>query len=193
MKVKEFKEGKKEYYIEGLCFIIPLALLRKTPSVEFYHIDGVMKNLGAIDKVVHQKGAYSPNIKGHTRKDKPWYMHLGQEDNLVVHEGKRIVELYSKKHQKVEKFEVTSHTIKHKGKVIFKGPAVFGWPKFVFHRIQSPQGSISTNYAKHFKAFDIKTNFNIYELNTKTGEYKVLREGHVDQSPKKNKNFKAKI
>lgn len=173
------KNSKKTWIVKDLVFVIPLKLLRKTPSVEFYNIEGVIKNLSAIDKVIHQVGAISPSIKGH--KTKYWYMHPDQEDNLVVHEGKRIVELYSRKHGKIEKFECTSKSIKWNGKLIYKGPVVLGWPTRVFHRIKSPKGSISTNYAKHYSKFDIRTNFNIYDLDIKNGEYKIVRHGHMDQ------------
>lgn len=179
------EELKKTWVYDGLCFIIPLRLLRKTPNVTFYNIPDVMKHLHAIDKVIHEKGAKSPMIKGD--KKHYWYMHREQQDQLIVHEGKRIVELYSTKHGKIEKFEVTSHSIKHKGKIIFKGAAILGWPTRVFHRITSPEGSISTNYAKHYKHFDIKTNFNIYDLDEKTGKYWVVREGHKDQPKHVNK------
>lgn len=170
---------KKTWVYKDLCFIIPLKILRNTPNVTFYIIPDVKKNLGAIDKVIHKKGAKSPMIKGD--KKHYWYMHPCQEDQLIVHEGKRIIELYSRKHGKVEKFEVTSDKIKHNGKVIFKGAGILSWPTYVFHRIHSPNGSISTNYAKHYSGFSIRTNFNIYDLNPKTGEYHVVRAGHLDQ------------
>lgn len=178
----ELKEGKKTYIIKDMVFIIPLKILRQTPNVKFYNVMGVIRNLSAIDKVVHKKGAVSPAVKGHdTKKERYWYMHHHQEDNLLVHEGKRIVELFERKHGKIEKFEVTSHSVKHKGKVIYKGAAILGWPTKVFHRITSPEGSISTNYAKHYKGFDIRTNFNIYSLDEKTGKFETIREGHKDQ------------
>ncbi|MDY0143097.1 MAG: hypothetical protein RBR97_14505 [Bacteroidales bacterium] len=43
------------------------------------------------------------------------------------------------------------------------------------------EGSASINLATHHDMFDIKTNFNIYDLNTETREYKLLREGFKDQ------------
>lgn len=170
---------KKTWVYKDLAFIIPMKLLRKTPAVEFYTIPEVMKHLDAIDKVIHQPGAKSPMIKGDTKHY--WYMHTDQEDKLVVHEGRRIVELYSHKHKQVEKFEVSSHSIKHRGRIIYKGAGILGWPKHVFHRIESPEGSISTNYAKHLKNFDIRTNFNIYDLDIKNNTHSIVREGHKDQ------------
>jgi len=186
----KFPDGKKTYYIKDLVFIIPLHLLRKTPSVEFYNIHGVLTRLSAIDKVIHQKGAHSPTVKG-SKVKRPWYMHEYQEDNLVVHEGRRIVDLYTHKHGKIETFETTSKYVKHNGKIIFEGSTIIGWPTHVFHRVKSPQGSISTNYAKHYKHFDIKTNFDIYDLDIKTGKYKVIRAGHKDQ-PRAAHKYHAK-
>ena len=81
----------------------------------------------------------------------------------------------------MEKFEVTAHNIKHDGKVIFKGAGILGWPKKVFHRIKSPKGSISTNYAKHHKNFDLKHNFNIYDIDVKTNKHILVRDGYKDQ------------
>jgi hypothetical protein len=170
---------KKTSYFNDLCFIIPLKLLRKTPNVEFYTIPKVTQNLSAVDKVIHKKGAKSPQIKGD--KKHYWYMHPHQQDQLIVHEGKRIVELYSKKHGKIETFEVTSKGVKHNKTYLYKGPCIFGWPRNVFHRVTSPIASISTNYARHYKGFDIKTNFNIYDIDETKGTHWVVREGHKDQ------------
>ena len=176
----DFKNIEKKTWIyKDLAFIIPMKLLRKTPSVEFYTIPEVIKHLDAIDKVIHAPGAKSPMIKGD--KNHYWYMHDAQEDKIVVHEGKRIIELYSHKHKKIEKFEVTAHTIKHGGKIIFKGAGILGWPKKVFHKIASPNGSISTNYAKHYSNFDLKHNFNIYDIDVKINKHTLIRDGYKDQ------------
>ena len=52
----------------------------------------------------------------------------------------------------------------------------------VFHRIKSgPEGSKSLNFAVRYEGFDIRTNFNIYDLDVDSGEYSVAREGHKDQ------------
>ncbi len=57
------------------------------------------------------------------------------------------------------------------------------WPCGVFHRIVScpEQGSGSVNFAVRYEGFNIRTNFNIYDLDTESGKYKVIREGHLDQ------------
>ena len=165
---------KKVYYINDMCFYIPFKKLRNTPNVEFDLIVGVIDNLASIDRVKHEKEAYSPTIEGHD--DWFWYMHPNQEDNLVVFEGTRLVELYTKEHNQIEKFEVTPNYVKHNDNFVYEGRCVFGWPINVFHRIRSPQGSVSANFAKHFEGFDIRTNFNIYDLNASDFKLYVINK-----------------
>jgi hypothetical protein len=162
----------------GLCFVRPLPPLRTTPSVEFNAVP-MIEGLSAIDRVKHFPGAFSPSVAG--SEDRPWYMHPDQEDNLLVCHGLRIVELYSAEHGKMERFEVTPNELRHEGKVVYSGLHIFGWPVDVFHRVHSPEGSVSLNFARHFVNFDIKTNFNIYDLDVETGAYQVRRAGHLDQ------------
>lgn len=164
---------------EGLYQIIPLEVLRRTKSVYFDNIP-IIEGLSAIDRVIHEPHAFSPGSIGEVSR--PWYMHPHQDDNLLVLFGTRIVELYTKEHGKVETFEVTPQEVRMNGEVIFEGAALFGWPPYVFHRVESKeQGSASLNFARHFEGFDIKTNFTIYDLDTETGAYRVIREGHLDQ------------
>ncbi|MBT4384939.1 hypothetical protein HOD30_04290 [Candidatus Peregrinibacteria bacterium] len=166
--------------IAGLCFVIPLAEIRSTPSVQFHNIPGIVEGLSAVDRVEHQAGAQSPSI-AEDDCARPWYMHPNQEDNLIVFEGKRVVDLYNIAHAKVETFEVYKNKLLHNGEIIHEGAHIFGWPTDVFHRVQSPDGSLSMNFARHFDGFDIKSNFNIYDLDEASGEYRVLRAGHLDQ------------
>ncbi|HHS99576.1 MAG TPA: hypothetical protein ENK73_01850 [Thiomicrospira sp.] len=170
---------QRQVYIEHLCFIIPLKPLRATPNVNFFSVEGVVEGLSGVDLVIHQPGGKSPLIEND--ETWYWYMHTDQEDKLVVHQGKRIVELYSKKHGHSETFEVTAEGIFHNGKEIYKGSAILGWEPYVFHRVHSPEGSISTNYAKRLDGFNLDTNFNIYQLDCKTGEYEMARLGSLDQ------------
>jgi hypothetical protein len=59
---------------------------------------------------------------------------------------------------------------------------MLSWPTHVFHRVLSgPEGSAAVNLAYHHEGFDIRNNFSIYDLNTDTGDYSVIRAGHLDQ------------
>lgn len=172
---------KRQDIVPGVAYIMPLEVLRQTPDVLFHNLpQDLTKEIAAIDRVEHGVGAYSP-----IAKDMPelraWYMHPHQEDNLLVLCGQRNIDLYTVEHGKMEQFESTPHFIKHNGKLVFEGPALLGWGTHVFHRVVSPGGSISINFARHFEGFNIKDNFNIYELNLETGEYNTVREGHLDQ------------
>lgn len=165
----------------GLYKIIEMNLFRKTPGVTFdvFPMKSV-SHIDSIDKVLHDYNAVSPGAVGEILK--PWYMHTAQEDNLIVLYGQRDVELYTKEYGKIEKFTITPDKMYHNGELIFEGGAVLVWPKNVFHRIVSGEkGSASINLAVHHEGFDLQTNFNIYDLNTETGEYRVLRQGYEDQ------------
>ncbi len=169
--------------ISGLYKIIPLSLLRKTEGVIFDIIPGeLVTNISSVDRVYHKNNAVSPgSIQGIER---PWYMHTHQTDNLIVLHGTRHVELYNTSHGKVESLIITPETISKNGSVLFEGGAIVAWPECVFHRVRSEAaGSMSLNFAVHSEGFDIKTNFNIYDLNTVSGEYKIIREGFKDQLP----------
>lgn len=174
----------KDYIIdevEGLYRIIKLKEFRKTVGVSFdVMLKSMVPKVDAIDRVLHEQSAVSPGpVEG---VERPWYMHTCQDDNLIVLHGTRYVEVYNKAHGKVESFVVEPNKITHNGKVVFEGGAVLVWPAGVFHRIRSgEEGSASVNLATHYDHFDIKTNFNIYDLNTETGEYRCIREGFKDQ------------
>ena len=109
-------------------------------------------------------------------------MHNWQEDNLLTISWNRFVELYTKEHWKIEKFEISKDFIKWNDEVVLDGHWILGWPPKVFHRNYSPEGSISINLAVRNEKFDIDTEFNIYDLDTNTGEYKVERIWKLDQN-----------
>ena len=169
----------KTTLLDGLCFMQPYRLLRQTPRVTFYELDNLIESLQGIDLVIHEPEARSPTIAG--RDEWFWYMHPHQTDQLVVHQGRRIVELYTPAHGRVERFEVRSGEIWHEGRRLNEASALLGWPPGTFHRVHSPQGSVSTNYARREPGFDIRTNFNIYRVDTRTGDYEVVRLGAEDQ------------
>ncbi len=171
----------KKDVIPNVAFVIELNTIRETPNVHFHDVPvELVRAVAAIDRVEHGVGAFSP-IARDKPDMRPWYMHTHQEDNLIVLCGQRNVDLFTTAHGAVESFEVTPHFIRHRGEVITQGPALLGWGVGVFHRIVSPGGSISMNFARHLDGFDMSTNFNIYDLNPDTGEYTVLRVGADDQ------------
>ncbi|MHA1540204.1 MAG: hypothetical protein ACTSXQ_06995 [Alphaproteobacteria bacterium] len=176
---------EKQEYLPGICHIIPAHLLRETPNVNFFNIP-VLEGLSAVDHVLHGNNALSPAIQaGNTPQERLWYMHPYQDDNLYVISGTRYVDLYTPEHGQVESFEITTNSIKHNGKIIYEGHAIFGWNPYVFHKVNSgSEGSNSLNFARHFEGFNLKDNFNIYDLDVKTGAHKVIREGFRDQPHK---------
>ncbi len=164
--------------IEWLFHIIPFKKLRHTESVDFQMMK-YFEEFNWVDIVKHESWAKSPgwiDWKGNY-----WYMHPSQEDNLITLNWNRIVELYTKKHWKVETFEVSYEWIKWNWKTILDWPWMLWWPSEVFHRNHSPKGSISMNFAVRSKWFDLDTEFNIYDINTNTWEYNTVRIGKLDQ------------
>lgn len=166
--------------VEGLFHVIPFKTLRQTNKVDFHAVP-FLPGMNGLDRVVHQQDAFSPGAVGEI--ERPWYMHPAQDDNLITLQGRRVVELYSKSHGKREIFEISPDRILWDGKIILEGPGILGWPPGVFHRNHSPYvgGSVSMNLAIRFDGFDLRTEFNIYDLDEATGDYWVIREGHQDQ------------
>ncbi len=168
--------------VADLYRIIRLNVLRRTPGVFFDTLPlDVLPRIDALDRVIHEGGAYSPGSIGDVKR--PWYLHPAQDDNLMVLHGVRYVDIYTPAHGKIESFTITPHRIEKDGQVLFDGPAMLVWPCGVFHRVEScaEKGSASLNFAVHYDGFDLRTNFSIYDLNPDTGEYHVIREGHLDQ------------
>lgn len=161
--------------------IIALKPFRKTAGVSFDIVPmSALPHIDGIDRVIHAQRAYSPGSVGDI--ERPWYMHPHQEDNLLVLHGQRTVDIYTLEHRTVETFIVEPDKVWHNGKLIYDGPAMLVWPTNVFHRIISgDEGSASLNFAVRLPGFNIDTNFSVYDLNTETGEYRVIREGRLDQ------------
>jgi hypothetical protein len=166
---------------EGFWRVIKLAPFRRTPGVYFDIVPmEFLPRIDGIDRVVHEHSAVSPGPVGEVTRT--WYYHPFQEDNLLVLRGQRTAEIYSLEHKRVETFVVTPDTVTHNSDVIYEGPCMLVWPTKVFHRIISgEQGSVSLNFAVRYPGFDIDTNFSIYDLDTATGNFTLLRPGKVDQ------------
>jgi hypothetical protein len=167
--------------VKNLYRIIELKPFRRTEGVLFdlFPMDSIA-HIDSIDRVLHDHSAVSPGPIGAVSR--PWYMHTHQDDNLIVLHGKRDVDIYNKEHGKIEHFTVYPDKILKDDKLIHNGGVILVFPPGVFHRIVSGEdGSASLNFAVHHEGFDIRNNFNIYDLNTDTGEYHVIREGFKDQ------------
>jgi hypothetical protein len=176
------ENGRIVKEIQGLYRIMAMNVLRRTPGVCFDTVPlDLIHRIDAVDRVIHDKGARSPGPVDQVTA--PWYTHPQQDDNLVVLHGTRQVELYTRNYGKIEVFSLEANRIEQGGKVLFEGPVMLGWPRRVFHRIKSDEqiGSASVNFAVHYEGFDIRTNFNIYDLNVETGSARIIRQGHLDQ------------
>ena len=169
--------------VEGLYKIIQFNDFRKTPGVTFNIMpQDIFTRADSLDRVIHQYNAVSPGPIGDV--ERPWYMHLYQDDNLVVLYGTREVDIYTPAHGKLEHFTVTPNDVYKNGTLVAKGGAMLVWPKGVFHRIVSgEEGSASINLAIHYDGWDVKNNFNVYDVDLESGDYKVIREGFKDQDP----------
>ena len=165
----------------GLYKIIPLKVFRRTEGVSFDSIPvEAIPRIDAIDRVIHKSKAVSPGPVGDITR--PWYMHPHQDDNLVVLNGTRLVDIYTKEHGRIESFEVSADRITMNGELVYDGPAMLVWPRRVFHRVESlEEGSSAINFAVHHEGIDMRTNFSIYDLDLETGSFKVIREGFKDQ------------
>jgi hypothetical protein len=172
----------KIHEVEGFYQIIKLHNFRSTERVDFDLIPkSFFHGVGSIDRVIHQPAAVSPGAVGDVSR--PWYMHPYQEDKLIVLHGVRNIDLYSPELDRLEHFVVTPDKIVMDGETLVEGGGVLTWSPNVFHRVVSgDEGSACMNLATHLEGFDIRTNFNIYDLDLQTGSYRVIREGHLDQT-----------
>ncbi|MGE5531300.1 MAG: hypothetical protein ACM3VW_04190 [Bacteroidota bacterium] len=167
--------------VSGLYQVIRFIPLRRTQKVSFDYVPlAAIAPIDAIDRVMHGPGAFSPGSVEEV--ERPWYMHTHQDDHLLVLHGSRHVEIYTPAHGKVEHFLVEPDRLEMNGKLLYDGPVALVWPRGVFHRIVSGEaGSASLNLATHHTGFDINTNFNVYDLDTQSGEFECVRAGHLDQ------------
>lgn len=161
--------------------LLPLRTLRRTTGVVFDEIaKSDIPKIHGIDRVIHGPNGISPGPIDSVKR--PWYMHEYQDDNLLVLQGTRYVDIYCPKKKEKANFIVTPEKVYKNNILYFNAPAMLVWPAGIFHRIISgSEGSISVNFATRHPEFDIKTNFNIYDLDTETGIYEIIRNGYEDQ------------
>lgn len=164
--------------------IVPLRALRNTPRVRFHEVvPSDIPHVHGLDRIIHEPYATSPGpAEAHKRVSRPWYMHPAQDDNLMVLQGERFVDIYCPKMRTLASFIVTPDKIYKNGKLYHDSPAMVVWPAGVFHRIVTGStGSISVNFATRTAGFHMDDNFNIYDLDILTGESVLLRDGKDDQ------------
>ena len=166
--------------------LIPLRVLRRTAGVNFNEIPkSDIPRIDGVDQVMHGPNSISPgSVEDSTPPCKrPWYMHPGQDDNLMVLQGTRYIDIYCPKRKERASFVVKPNKIYKNDKLYYDGPAMIVWPAGIFHRIISgEEGSISLNFSTRDKnKFNIDDNFNVYNLCTNTGEYFVIKDGSEDQ------------
>jgi hypothetical protein len=165
--------------------LIPLRILRRTAGVKFDEmVPSDIPKIHGIDRVIHGPNSISPGpVEDATPPTKrPWYMHPGQDDNLMVLQGTRYVDIFDPVTKVKSSFVITPEKVYKNDKLYYDGPAMIVWPAGIFHRIISgDEGSISINFSTRTNKFNLDDNFNIYNLNTYTGNYTLLKEGVDDQ------------
>jgi len=165
--------------------LIPLRMLRKNPGVRFDEIaPSNIPKIDGIDKVIHASNSISPGpVEDAVPPCKrPWYMHPGQDDNLMVLQGTRYIDIYCPKRKKKSSFIVTPDKVYKNDKLYYDGSVMVVWPAGIFHRIISgEEGSISINFSTRTNKFKLDDNFNIYNLNTYSGTYTLIKDGIEDQ------------
>ena len=165
--------------------LIPMRILRRTTGVKFDEmVPSDIPTINGIDRVIHAPNSISPGpVEDCTPPVKrPWYMHPGQDDNLMVVQGTRYVDIYDPTKKQKASFVVTPDKIYKNNKLYYDGPAMIVWPAGIYHRIISgDEGSISINFSTRTSNFDLKTNFNVYDLCVMTGKSTLLKDGEEDQ------------
>ena len=165
--------------------LFPMRILRRTSGVKFDEmVPSDIPIIHGIDRVIHGPNSISPGpVEDSTVPVKrPWYMHSGQDDNLMVLQGTRYVDIFNPNTKEKASFIISPEKVYKNDKLYYDGPAMVVWPAGIFHRIISgDEGSISINFATRTNKFDINDNFNIYDLNLYTGEHRVIKHGDEDQ------------
>jgi len=102
--------------------LIPLRQLRKTPNVLFDEIvPSDIPKISGIDRVIHGPNGISPGPIDNV--ERPWYMHTGQDDNLMVLQGSRYVDIFEPKTKNKASFVITPDKIYKNEKLYYDGPS----------------------------------------------------------------------
>ena len=90
--------------------LIPLRNLRRTKGVKFDEmVPSDIPLIHGIDRVIHGPSSISPgSVEDSVPPIKrPWYMHTGQDDNLLVLQGSRYIDIFDPKTLSKASFIVT--------------------------------------------------------------------------------------
>ena len=89
----------------------------------------------------------------------------------------------AEEHDRDPRFTVRPTEVLRGGERVCHGSSLLVWPAGAFHRVISDAvlGSASINLAVHHEGFDLRYEFDIYDVDVDTGTYRVIREGHEDQ------------
>ena len=130
--------------------------------------------IDGIDRVIHAANSISPGPIGDVKR--PWYMHPGQDDNLMVLQGTRYVDIYSSETKNKISFIVTPDKIYKNGKLYYDGAAMVTWPSGIFHRIISgDEGSISVNLATRTRKHALRRERELQHIRSELGDGRVSR------------------
>ena len=96
--------------MSNLYRLIPLRILRRTYGVSFDEIvPSDIPRIHGIDRVIHLANSISPGPIEDVKR--PWYMHTNQDDNLLVLQGTRYIDIYNPKTKENASFIITPEKV----------------------------------------------------------------------------------
>ena len=117
--------------------------------------------ISGIDRVIHGPNSISPgpieDISVPIKR--PWYMHPGQDDNLLVLQGTRYIDIFDPKTITKASFIVTPDKVYKNDKLYYNGPAMVVWPVGIFHRIIKEGHEDQPDLTYKYPSEEIKTLF----------------------------------
>ena len=102
--------------------LIPLRILRRTAGVKFDEmVPSDIPKIHGIDRVIHGPNSISPGpVEDATPPTKrPWYMHPGQDDNLMVLQGTRYVDIFDPVTKVKSSFVITPEKVYKNDKLYY--------------------------------------------------------------------------
>ena len=108
--------------MSNLYRLIPLRILRRTYGVSFDEIvPSDIPRIHGIDRVIHLANSISPGPIEDVKR--PWYMHTNQDDNLLVLQGTRYIDIYNPKDKQGASFIITPDKVYKNEKNVFRTSA----------------------------------------------------------------------